>query len=156
MIRYLCAVVGVSLGPESDDFAALPETLVESELFGYEKGAFTGATVARAGKFELAHVVYQFSNLPSSGKLVPFVTAGGNCGADLLSAATFWRITGLRGRLRQAGPLGTQESADSDSGGRQPLMALAKVGNYLFWGGGRPGPATQTCNDLGQLFRKRG
>jgi Nif-specific regulatory protein len=35
--------------------AAIPDGLFESELFGHEKGAFTGATAARAGKFELAH-----------------------------------------------------------------------------------------------------
>lgn len=34
---------------------AIPENLVESELFGFEKGAFTGAHQAKAGKFELAH-----------------------------------------------------------------------------------------------------
>ena len=34
---------------------ALPETVVESELFGHERGAFTGAVAARKGRFELAH-----------------------------------------------------------------------------------------------------
>ncbi len=35
--------------------AAIPEDLVESELFGYEKGAFTGAANSKKGKFDLAH-----------------------------------------------------------------------------------------------------
>ncbi len=35
--------------------AALPADLLESELFGYEKGAFTGATARKHGKFEVAH-----------------------------------------------------------------------------------------------------
>ncbi|MFA5844280.1 MAG: sigma-54 dependent transcriptional regulator [Coriobacteriia bacterium] len=42
------AFVSISAG-------ALPETLLESELFGYEKGAFTGATNAKPGRFEMAN-----------------------------------------------------------------------------------------------------
>lgn len=37
------------------NMAAIPKELIESELFGYEKGAFTGAHTSKEGKFELAH-----------------------------------------------------------------------------------------------------
>ncbi|MBQ7457445.1 MAG: sigma-54-dependent Fis family transcriptional regulator [Desulfovibrio sp.] len=53
--RYLHAMSKRSAGPFiAVNCAALPEHLLESELFGHEKGAFTGAIARKLGKFELA------------------------------------------------------------------------------------------------------
>src|SRR5207248_1333559 len=52
--------------------AAIPESLLENELFGHEKGAFTGADTRRAGKFELAHggIIFldEIGELPASAQ----------------------------------------------------------------------------------------
>ena len=53
--------------------AALPETLLESELFGHERGAFTGATAARAGRIEQAAGGVLF--LDEVGEMTPAVQA---------------------------------------------------------------------------------
>jgi two-component system nitrogen regulation response regulator NtrX len=53
--------------------AALPEGVLESELFGHEKGAFTGATYARKGRFEMAHTGTIF--LDEIADLTPLVQA---------------------------------------------------------------------------------
>jgi two-component system nitrogen regulation response regulator GlnG len=58
------------------DCGAIPETLLESELFGHEKGAFTGAVLRKAGKFEMAKagtlLLDEVSNMPlgSQAKLL--------------------------------------------------------------------------------------
>ncbi|UCG14791.1 MAG: sigma-54-dependent Fis family transcriptional regulator [Deltaproteobacteria bacterium] len=53
--------------------AALPETLLESELFGHEKGAFTGAVVRKQGRFQLAHTGSIF--LDEIGEMSPSTQA---------------------------------------------------------------------------------
>jgi two-component system response regulator HydG len=53
--------------------AALPETLLESELFGHEKGAFTGAVARKKGRFEMAHGSSIF--LDEIGEMAPATQA---------------------------------------------------------------------------------
>lgn len=71
--------------------AALPENLIESELFGHEKGAFTGAGAVRKGRFELADQGTLFLDevgeltLPTQAKLL-----------RVLQERTFERLGGMR------------------------------------------------------------
>ena len=53
--------------------SAIPESLLESELFGYDKGAFTGANTKKIGKFELAHRGTIF--LDEIGDMAPLLQA---------------------------------------------------------------------------------
>jgi two-component system, NtrC family, response regulator AtoC len=56
LARYIHSRSSVAVGPfVSVNCAAIPGTLLESELFGYEKGAFTGAYASKPGRVEMAH-----------------------------------------------------------------------------------------------------
>ncbi|MFN3477215.1 MAG: sigma-54-dependent transcriptional regulator [Candidatus Methylomirabilales bacterium] len=72
--RTIHAKSGRASGPFIQvNYAAIPETLLESELFGHEKGAFTGAVALKQGKFELADGGTLF--LDEIGELSPSVQA---------------------------------------------------------------------------------
>jgi transcriptional regulator with PAS, ATPase and Fis domain len=71
--------------------AALPEHLVESELFGYEKGAFSGAGVPKPGLFELAHRGTVF--LDEIGELEPRVQVKL---LRVLDGVPYYRLGGTR------------------------------------------------------------
>jgi len=71
--------------------AALPETLLESELFGHEKGAFTGAAERRLGRFELADTGTIF--LDEIGEITPATQAKL---LRVLESRTFFRVGGTQ------------------------------------------------------------
>jgi DNA-binding NtrC family response regulator len=71
--------------------AALPETLLESELFGHEKGAFTGAAERRLGRFELADTGTIF--LDEIGEIPPATQVKL---LRVLESRTFFRVGGIQ------------------------------------------------------------
>lgn len=71
--------------------AAIPETLMESELFGHEKGAFTGAASSKPGRFELADGGTLF--LDEIGEMTPEMQAKL---LRVLQDRTFERVGGIR------------------------------------------------------------
>jgi DNA-binding NtrC family response regulator len=71
--------------------AALPETLLESELFGHEKGAFTGAAERRLGRFELADTGTIF--LDEIGEIPPATQVKL---LRVLESRTFFRVGGVQ------------------------------------------------------------
>jgi len=96
--------------------AALPETLVESELFGHERGAFTGATATRKGAFESAEKGTLF--LDEIGELPPASQA------KLLRALEERKVTRLGGT--RAFPVETRVVAATN----RDLQADVKAGRF--------------------------
>ena len=102
--------------------AALPENLLEAELFGYEKGAFTGAVTSKPGRFELARGGTIF--LDEIGDVTPSLQAKL---LRVLQERTFERLGGTRTLTTDARIV---------SATNRDLEAMAKAGEFredLYW-----------------------
>ncbi len=91
--------------------AALPEGLLESELFGYERGAFTGAEQKKKGKFQLAHSGVLLldeigdMSLPLQAKLLHVLQSGGGfspLGSEKEVQTDTWVIAATNHDLKKA------------------------------------------------------
>ena len=96
--------------------AALPETLLESELFGHEKGAFTGAIGQRKGLFELAHRGSLF--LDEIGEL------------PLTTQAKLLRVLEEREFMRLGGETSLEVDVRVIAATNQPLRQLVETGQF--------------------------
>ena len=96
--------------------AAIPVTLIESELFGHEKGAFTGAVSRQRGKFELAHGGTIF--LDEIGEM------------DLQTQAKLLRVLEEREFMRVGGTRAVQVDVRLLAATNQDLQALIARGRF--------------------------
>jgi hypothetical protein len=85
------------IGPRQDkpfiavNCAAIPETLIESELFGVERGAYTGAGASRPGRFERAHGGTLFLDESSGGTVRKFPSRSASIPSRLRRGSLSWR-----------------------------------------------------------------
>jgi two-component system nitrogen regulation response regulator NtrX len=104
--------------------AAIPRDLVESEMFGHERGAFTGATERRLGRFELAHTGTLF--LDEVGDL-------GRGGAGQAAARAGGEGDRARGR-RAAGARGRAHRVGDQQGARRARWPRARSARTCSFG----------------------